>query len=379
LGQPVNRDDLKKNVAALAGDFGIDPVKFAERFVGYFPPPPSANGHSANGHRQVLPTVSSRHLVLPPPPTWEEEPLLPQHRLTLLDGPKGVGKGTLAARLAVPYLSRGDNILWFPAEDDIEEDVYRRLLAAGYTQDMPGEVHFYDGSLSIPLEQHTALLEATIEVENIEFFFLDPVRSYLRSPDGRREANYLSSSDMRPGLQYLNKLGKRTRTTILAAHHWSRSTDKKATDLYAGAAAFAEVARHRLSMALIDGEGAITVAESNIIKNDPKWLRSYRLIDTPEFCAGRFELGGEMDDTSFNAWYARVSQPPTLTMVCDPVGQLSAWLAKTFERGDPLPSREEMQHRAELSQPQTKKAIALLKEAGVIKGGRPLTYLGEVG
>jgi hypothetical protein len=113
----MNRDELKRNVASLATDFGIDPVKFAEKFVGYFPPPPSSNGNGTNGHREVnLTDLTDLEVQQLPPLSYLVEPLIPRGALIAIAAPKGSAKTFLALDQGLTVAARGEVVLMVALE-----------------------------------------------------------------------------------------------------------------------------------------------------------------------------------------------------------------------------------------------------------------------
>src|SRR5690349_2833708 len=62
---------------------------------------------------------------------WIEKPYLARGELHVLQGHGGVGKGALSALWAAEATKRGENVLIVNAEDDVDTQVYPRLIAAG--------------------------------------------------------------------------------------------------------------------------------------------------------------------------------------------------------------------------------------------------------
>lgn len=246
---------------------------------------------------------SMRSMVLPPPPEWHWHPYLPKGRLVLMDGAEGIGKGLMCAHLATRLVcEEGHTGLWGSTEDDPEEDIQRRLLAAGYDRTTDGDVLFFKVDPRFP--QDTTVLEHLIAETGAGFLILDPGRSFLAPPDNVKNFSFNDESSIRPGLEALNKLAKRTGCTIIFVHHWNKNTQTSVQYRSGGTAAFAQVVRHRITLAWVGptdgGEGAFEVSKSNI---GPKGnVHTYFVEPCTEYDTARLVLGDPDHHESLGSW-----------------------------------------------------------------------------
>lgn len=282
-------------------------------------------------------------MVLRPPPEWIWRPYIPKGRLVLLDGSEGIGKGLFTVYLACLVTEQGGTVLWLPAEDDPEEDIFRRLLAAGYQPQSSASIAFAVRSFSFP--EHIIDLEDAIKLSDARMVILDPGRSFLGAPDGLRGMNYSDEAFIRPGLEALNKLAKRTGATIVFVHHWNKNTATTVQYRQGGSSAFAQVVRHRLTMAWVGpsdgGSGAFEVSKSNI--SSTGHLCSFSKPAVPELQSARFELGAAVPDTTLDDWLRAASthgQPRVLT-----VEEFIAELTSEYVVGDRLPAARDLAPR----------------------------------
>jgi hypothetical protein len=250
----------------------------------------------------------SNEMEMPAPLPWLWKPWLPEGRLVLLVGDEGIGKGMFSAYCAVRCIS-GDfgmkaPVLWFSIEDDPKEDIYKRLMAAGYEPDAHEVVHFLNPDKPIGFPTHIPEIEAYIEHTGIKLVIVDPGRSYLQAPEGA-ELNFNSDVAMRYGLQALNRMAARTGATTLFVHHTNKNAGASTRHRSGGTAAFSQTARHRIDVAKAGtdewAEWAMAVTKTNY--GVEGHLTSYRLEGAPEFDTARFEMGEPLlGYPSIGAW-----------------------------------------------------------------------------
>lgn len=238
-----------------------------------------------------------KKLELPPPPEWLWRPYLPKGRLIMVDGEEGIGKGMFCVHLAVERMQLGENVLWLTAEDDPEEDVLRRLFAAGWTKDTGGDVGFLPTALRVPA--HTEHLRKMIESARPSMVFLDPGRSFLSAPDGTRDFNYNNDAHVRPGLQEMARLARHTNATFVFVHHWNKSQGEVRLKS-SGTVAFRQVPRLQIAMQRINGEGALAVAKANI--GTTGHVRRFWLESVPEYQSARIVIGDELPFCTLDEW-----------------------------------------------------------------------------
>lgn len=245
--------------------------------------------------------VSAKMLPPAPPYKWLWRTYLPDARLVLLDGYEGIGKGLFCTWAAVNVASGEGfdepitprNVLWYSAEDDPQEDIMRRLNAAGYDAKNHEHVIFLNprhpaSTLTFPADiDH---LRACIKRWKPRLVIMDPGRSFLSAPGGTDESNpFNSDAAMRPGLQKLNFLASETGTCILFVHHKSKNGTTS------GSLAFRQVVRHILTMAREGMEHAIAVDKSNM-GVAAGTVRSYQIASDADTDQAWFVPGGKMPE-----------------------------------------------------------------------------------
>lgn len=240
-----------------------------------------------------------KDMTLPPPPTWLWRPYIPEGRLVLLDGSEGIGKGLFCAWLATRVADER-TVLWMSTEDDPEEDIQRRLLAAGYDRKESHPIGFFVVDPRFPA--HIDMLESAILDHSAQLVIMDPGRSFL-SGQGK-EMSYNNEADIRPGLEALNKLAKRTDCTIIFVHHWNKNTATTVQYRSGGSGSFAQVVRHRLTLAwhgpTEGGAGAFEISKSNI---GPRGhVHGYEIVANVEYDTATFKLTEPLLVPDLNAW-----------------------------------------------------------------------------
>jgi hypothetical protein len=316
--------------------------------------------------------VSSRSLELPPPAEWYWNPYLPEGRLVLLDGAEGIGKGMFCAYIATEITTGtwGDpaNVLWMSTEDDPQEDILKRLYAAGWYPDAAGDVIHFTKWLHFP--KQTDVLEQTIEKTGTRFVVMDPGRSFIKREDGQ-PMSYNDEAAIRPAMEELNRMAKRTGAAVLFVHHWNKDSQGSTRTRAGGTGAFAQVVRHRLSMAAV-GQGdtrewAFEVHKSNITSTGH--LRGFRLVRHAELDTARFELldpiGGGVDLGTWMKERSKAVEGGEIAL--NPAGQLEAWMRQNFVAGDALPDRDEIVEQSGLSFGKVKTAISALRGRGALE------------
>lgn len=241
----------------------------------------------------------AKQLELPPPPEWLWEPYLPKGRLVMLDGEEGIGKGMFTVLLALEQMRAGRNVAWLTAEDDPEEDVLRRLFAAGWTKSTPGDVAFIDPMVRIP--RHVDELEQLLHVVQPSLVVLDPGRSFLSAPDGTRDFNFNNDAHVRPGLQEMARIARRTDSTFVFVHHWNKATGEIRLKS-SGTVAFRQVPRLHIAMQRVNDYGALAVAKANI--GSTGHVRAFHLKPIPELHTVRFVLGEPLPYPNLDEWAA---------------------------------------------------------------------------
>lgn len=316
----------------------------------------------------------SKNAPLPPPGKWLWEPYLPEGRFVLLDGLEGIGKGMFAAYIAVAVangtLGEPGNVLWASAEDDPEEDIFRRLRAAGLTPASPGDVGFFTESPYFP--RHADVIAKMLRQHEAKLLILDPGRSYLTAPEGV-EMSYNNDAVVRHGLESLVKLAKASGTTVLFIHHWNKDSQGSTRSRAGGTGAFVQVPRQRLSFAKAGtGEGAewaFAVTKSNI--RTEGHLRTYSLPvhEDPSLDTATFVLGPAVSGYPDLGTWAREREKIVEggSVMLDPADVIAQWAAANLPPDAVIPSRENLAKLLRIPQPEVTRGLqTLVDEKAVI-------------
>lgn len=314
-------------------------------------------------------------MTIPPPPEWLWAPYLPQGRLVLLDGSEGIGKGLFAVNAAV-NVTQGlwcppANVLWMTAEDDPEEDIQRRMHAAGWKPGQ-GTVGFFNESPSFP--KHAEVMMKLIHDTDAKLVVLDPGRSFLGAPDGV-DFSFNNEAAIRPGMEALNKVARQTGATLLFVHHWNKNTQATVQYRSGGSGAFAQVVRHRVTMAWAgtteDGQGAFEVTKSNIA---PKGgLREYVIEPHESLSTALLRPSGLIQGHSdLNGWLkAAEAALASGEVIMDPADSIATWAERNLLPGAQFPDWHELVDLAQVRQRDVKPALLELEESGRLeRGGR---------
>lgn len=249
--------------------------------------------------------LDSSTMSLRPPQVWWWQDYVPKGKLTLVEGAESIGKGMFAVWLAIKMVS-GDPfpdgerrspqpVVWFSAEDDPEEDILRRLYAAGYDQARHAKVWFYNPRRAPwKFPQQADTLRKLIAKSGAALVIFDPGRTYLAPPDGEKhEQSYNNEAALRPGYQQLLYTAQDTGCTVVFVHHWNKKEDGTTREKSSGSGVFRQVARHCLALAQIGDERALSVEKSNIIDR-AYHVRSYTVDERPAHESAAFTLGGHL-------------------------------------------------------------------------------------
>lgn len=181
--------------------------------------------------------------------------------LSVIEGPPGVGKSTLAIELMrcitnglpLPFserqtVHRSDCMIIAP-EDPVSEVIKPRLLAAGVNV---SGVHHYRGLIASNQERRQfeinpnqlEALENVIKTTDFRFIYIDSVMGLL----GKSDAN--SEQDTRGILTPLAGIAERTNAAILIGRHWSKGASmRQSHERGIGSIAWSAVCRSVLQVA----------------------------------------------------------------------------------------------------------------------------------
>ena len=178
-------------------------------------------------------------------------------KLGLLGGLPDKGKGLISADIIGRCTTGGEwpckegtapkgNVIWFTAEDDIEDTVVPRLVAGGADVErvhIIGMAKNPDGSPRMfNLATDLPLLQSKIEeIGDVVLVIIDPVSAYL----GVGKVNNSSTTDVRAVLAPLTKLAEEKKISIIGIMHFNKKADVTNAMLrIADSLAYVAAARH---------------------------------------------------------------------------------------------------------------------------------------
>lgn len=359
-------------------DQGTDPITDDElvtivRSVSRYEPQPDLDieveGTTPLSERELTDVLElMSEMRLPPPAEWYWRPYLPKGRLVLLDGSEGIGKGLLCVYIAARLTSSGVPVLWASTEDDPEEDIQRRLLAAGYERGQHAEIGFFTVDPRFPADSDA--LEEIIRQFGAGLVILDPGRSFLAPPDDVRSFSFNDEASVRPGLQALNRLAKRSNCTVVFVHHWNKNQQTSVQYRAGGSGAFAQVVRHRITAAWYGptegGSGALEVSKSNIAARGH--VRAYSIEPDLQYDTARFLLGEPLEYPDIGTWLKAQEQEAS-SLDIDMSDQITAHIL-ALPPGEQVPAVAELQQQWGIKRQQAQELIAGWLETGLVRRGR---------
>jgi AAA domain len=178
-------------------------------------------------------------------------------KLGLIGGLPDKGKGLISADIIARCTTGADwpcnegqapqgNVIWFTAEDDIEDTVIPRLAAAGADLDrvhIAGMTKNPDGKARMfNLATDLELLKQKIKkVGDVAVAIIDPVSAYL----GVGKLNNSSTTDVRGMLAPLTRLAEEKKISIIGIMHFNKKADVTNAMLrIADSLAYVAAARH---------------------------------------------------------------------------------------------------------------------------------------
>ena len=178
-------------------------------------------------------------------------------KLGLIGGLPDKGKGLISADMIATVTNGGQwpcnegdapigNVIWFTAEDDIEDTVIPRLVAAGADLNRVHIVGMADNSDGSPrmfnLATDLLLLQQKIEeIGDVILVIIDPMSAYL----GVGKINNMLTTDVRGMLAPLTKLAEDKRISIIGIMHFNKNAEVTNAMLrIADSLAYVAAARH---------------------------------------------------------------------------------------------------------------------------------------
>jgi hypothetical protein len=202
---------------------------------------------------QVEPNATLTSEATPMNVVWNWPGWLPRGKLITLDGDPAVGKSTLVIDL-VARITRGSvmpdgsestqgHCILLAAEDDLEDTVVWRLMAAGadlrqvtYVRDMPD-----GGPVTLPRDVYA--IEAMVRRTGAVLVVVDVLFEYLGE-----DINSYQDASVRRGLAPLRAMAARTSCSVLMLRHWKKQNDGKA--MYQGGGSIGVVGAARAGWAV---------------------------------------------------------------------------------------------------------------------------------
>ena len=182
--------------------------------------------------------------VVPRKLMWIWKPYIPLGKLTILRGDPGCGKTSFALQLAAIYsrvdvfpgrtreqnIEEGDTavggkVLFITAEDDLDDSVYPRLVAA--KADMDKVFSVKEGEKEGPFTFMDSVFEELIEAANPTLVIVDPIQAFIGAGvDGHR------ANEVRPVMSHLRRLARKYTCAIVLIEHLNKNSGGK--PLYRG-------------------------------------------------------------------------------------------------------------------------------------------------
>jgi hypothetical protein len=239
---------------------------------------------------------------------WPNRIALGKH--SMIGGEGGLSKSQFLAFLAATISTAGvwpadegtaplGNVIMFSAEDDPEDTIVPRLLAAGADSSRVRIVEAArdaNGERLFDLQQDLDALERELEsFGDVKLVTFDPISSYLGS---RIDGN--SNNDVRRVLEPLSRIAARHQVAIVSLTHSPKGSGSKALNQFIGSAAFVNVVRAAFLVMRDpeDAERILFLTAKNNLGKDPGSL-AYRI-------GVRFV--GEQDDIPAHTSFGRTSR-----------------------------------------------------------------------
>jgi KaiC/GvpD/RAD55 family RecA-like ATPase len=223
--------------------------------------------------------------------SWLWKPYIAFGEITLLEGPKGMGKSTIARAIAAgaaggPALpghrrSKTVKTLWLSLEENRGKIIKRALKAARLPEGMAItlEEKGHPGEPWHPiLPGDEAELEEQIRANGIGLLVLDPLSDFVKPKTDMRD-----EQEMRPIMRRLHNVARKTDCAVLPIRHFGKDENQRRVNKGLGSVAIAAVARSVLHVDEHEQEGGLRVlthVASNLDVEGPS--RVYRLKMTKD-------------------------------------------------------------------------------------------------
>lgn len=281
-----------------------------------------------------------------PPVRWLWKGFVPYGFLTLGEGEEGLGKGYLAAWLAVRCAQgKVDGVkravVWLTSEETSEK-IQARLLVQGYdhTEDAPViQLVVSDETLiTLPKDRDWFFKLAEQLGMPIGLVVVDVLRDHS-DMTGAPEVRVKSNNDeswIRPAARAWERLAETLGCAVFGLHHRNKSSEGTARTKSTGSGAWRQVSRHVVVLAKVVGQTALAVDKTNVARENKEPIGfSLELVklgvdeDGEEVTEAIFRPGSRTGHVDINDWERETAKAADL----DPTEFVQVWLEDALQDG----------------------------------------------
>lgn len=223
------------------------------------------------------------------PIEWMIDDWIPWGFLTLLAGREGLGKSTIACKIAAERTQEGERVIYLASEDSIDHVVAPRLQAAG--ADMANVLflnvvteHSDTGTVEFPADLDA--VEDLIVEHDVRMVVLDAVTSVVSQSvagDGNNDRK------IRAVLEPMAAVAARQNIAMLGLCHFGKKESADTGKLMMGSIAWSQVARSVLAVAADEDSGQLVI--TNTKSNLARQKRSEAVEIVTRSIDGGIEIG----------------------------------------------------------------------------------------